>query len=121
MNLNVRTDRCSVCDGVFTRLPDNSWGCATPGHGRPIDPRRVIAMVPGYWGKGATLDEAKDNARKAGARGRLNGQWLVKQLPEGAVDVYVDEMGNINWFWLKGADQEARPVVLESPTMKRAR
>lgn len=69
-----------------------------------------VAMALGYWGKGATVEEAKANARAVGARPRARG-WLVKQMPDGATDVTVDGHGSLTW---KGGD--GLPLVIEEPT-----
>jgi len=75
---------------------------------RPI----YIAMCPHYWGKGETPDEAKRKAREAGARVRVNERkWLVKLMPPGTTEAWVDGMGAICW---KGNPDEM-PSIVETP------
>jgi len=73
---------------------------------------RFVAMVLNYWGKGGSPEEAKKAARKAGARQSLRSKdWLVKLLPEGAHDVYVDGLGYIHWQ----GNPEGEVVNIEVP------
>ena len=59
-------------------------------------PTWFVAVYAHSWGRGRTADEAKKQARKAGGRG---DEWYVKQLPDGAKDPYVDDLGGIVWGW----------------------
>lgn len=74
-----------------------------------------VAFTLNYWGVGASADEAKDKARKAGgaANGRKLG-WLVKRLPEGVTNVVVDDAGGLSWT-PDPSDPHARALVVERP------
>ncbi len=75
-----------------------------------------IAICLGYWGKGRTPEAAKKKAKEAGASLRITSkQWLVKQLPSGAIKAHVDSMGSICWTWAEGADHCAVSTVVEAP------
>jgi hypothetical protein len=56
------------------------------------------------WGTGASIEEAKANARKRGGR----GSYRVVRLPAFATDVHVDAMGRLSW---NGAPGEPELVV----------
>jgi hypothetical protein len=66
-----------------------------------------VALAPHYWGKGPTIGKAKANLKAAG--GMLT-RYVVLQLPDGAQDAYVDQMGNVHWTWAQGADTTRHAV-----------
>jgi hypothetical protein len=68
-----------------------------------------IAMSPNYWGKGESVEEAKKELKKAG--GTLT-KYLVFQLPPGAEDAFVDQMGTVRWTWAEGADRTQQCVIV---------
>jgi len=66
------------------------------------NPTTFVALCPNYWGKGATVDEAKKNLKEAG--GNLT-KYVVFRLPDGATNVGVSPVnGAIDWEWAEGAD-----------------
>jgi hypothetical protein len=75
----------------------------------PAEPEPV--RVDGYilltadmrWGWGATLEEAKATARRAGARSVAKGNRAVYRLPAGARGAWVDQMGQVRWDWADDA------------------
>jgi hypothetical protein len=56
-----------------------------------------IAMIPNYWGRGNTIEEAKRNLRHVSSRRGV--KCTVVKLPENAADPYVNQMGDICWRW----------------------
>jgi hypothetical protein len=74
-----------------------------------------VAMAPNFWGKGETIEEAKKNLKAAG--GKLT-TYIVTQLPPGAEDVYVDQLGYIRWTWSEGADKTQESVVVAKRGVK---
>jgi hypothetical protein len=83
------------------------------------DPRDegFVAMIPHYWGWGATIPEAVARLRKAchGRESVAKGKRLVVQMPVGSTDVWVDDFGAIRWTWAEGADTTAQTATVESP------
>lgn len=78
--------------------------------------RIYIALCPNYWGKGATVEEAKKNMKEAG--GSLV-RYLVKLLPLGATEVTVSPVdGTIEWIWAEGADRTGTTEVVASHGVK---
>jgi len=79
-----------------------------------------ICLIPNYWGWGATVQEAVVRCRAAckGRESVAKGKRLVVQLPVGATDVWVDDMGAIRWTWAEGADRTASTVNVEEPTKR---
>jgi hypothetical protein len=75
-----------------------------------------IVMVPNHWGWGETIAEAAVRCRDRGRVSVRQGKRLVVQLPPGATDVWVDQMGAIRWTWAEGADRTAQTVTIEEPT-----
>ena len=69
-----------------------------------------IAMCQNYYGRGFTVEEAKQHMVSQG--GNLES-YFVKRLPEGATEVMVDFMGQIHWTWAEGADRDALPEMVE--------
>lgn len=69
------------------------------------------------WGWGETPEVAIRQARKAnGGTGARKGDRLVYALPEGAVDAWVNQMGDICWTWTEDApDKTARGIEVEKP------
>lgn len=73
------------------------------------------------WGWGATPDAAIKMARKAnGGGGARKGDRLVYALPVGAIDAYVDQMGNIAWTWADDytGDRHLAGLIIEEPKGK---
>lgn len=65
-----------------------------------------IAISPGqygggYYGKGNTVDEAKEEMKRQG--GTLKA-YVVFRLPEHSVNAFVDDIGQIRWMWPDGYD-----------------
>ncbi len=60
--------------------------------------RWYVAVTMHAWGRGRTVREAVGNMLRVGGRGtpRRIG-YVVKLLPDGATDPYVDEVGCIRW------------------------
>ena len=52
-----------------------------------------LALVPNYYGKGASQAEAFANAEKAGGRGPVKAAVLYIADPK----VYLSEMGDLRW------------------------
>ena len=74
-----------------------------------------VVMALNYWGAGSTIEEAKQNLKKAG--GNLI-RYIVTQLPPGAEDVFVDQLGTIRWTWARGADRTQKSVVVAKRGVK---
>lgn len=90
---------------------------STATESKPSMREGFIAIVPNYWGWGETAAEAIVRCRAA-ARGNVSvakGKRLVIQLPPGATDVFVDQMGAIRWTWADGADRNGQTVTVEEP------
>ena len=70
------------------------------------------------WGWGSTPEEAVKTARRMnGGRGARKGERVVYQLPAGALDAYVDQMGGVQWTWAEDApDRNAVGVTVEEPS-----
>ncbi len=66
----------------------------------------VVVTVDGYWAKGASIEEAKKNARKEGAD--LRRRRLVFRMPEDSPpeSVFVDGYGMLHWFSPSGKRYE---------------
>lgn len=60
-----------------------------------------ICMTPEHWGRGDTVEAAKNTTRKHG--GRLT-QYVVYKLPDEAIDPFVDDLGQIHWTWPEDYD-----------------
>jgi len=78
-----------------------------------MEDRIYIAIFPNYWGRGTSIETAKAEARKQGARGR---DYIVYLLPEGTTSVAVDFMGRVQW---SGSNGDAE-VVKRSGKAKEA-
>lgn len=74
-----------------------------------MPPVTYIALGLYSWGKGTSQKEARKLQLKNGPSDKL---MVIKRLPEGAIDAYVDEMGTIKWTWAVGADRSARCEVV---------
>ena len=72
---------------------------------------QYIAVSPGYWGRGATIEEAKATLKKFG--GNLN-KVVVSELPVGAVGAFVDDLGTIRWTWAEDYDG---PRIVDLPVV----
>lgn len=78
-----------------------------------------IAMTQNYWGKGATVEAAKKACKKAGSSERITSKkWLVKLMPEGVTEAWVDYMGCMLWRFAQGADDTKVPITIETPSKK---
>lgn len=80
-----------------------------------------IAMVYHYWGWGATREDAIARLRKAAPRDTsiAKGKRLIYQLPAGAVDPWVDDIGQIRWTWADDApDKTANGGFIEVPKQR---
>ena len=75
-----------------------------------VNSTAFVALGPNTWGIGATAAEAKANLRRQG--GNL-ARYLVVQMPEGALEAWVDTMGTLRWEWADGADRTGLPVQVE--------
>lgn len=69
-----------------------------------------VCMYEHSWGRGTTIDEAKRNARAAGGKGN---KWIIRRLPEGVVEPYVNGLGTICWVW---ADSHVPEDPADAPT-----
>ncbi len=68
------------------------------------------------WGWGTSPTEAAKMARKAGSRYTAKKDRLTVELPEGALDAYVDQMGQVRWDWADDApDKTSHGQVVETP------
>ena len=68
------------------------------------------------WGWGTTIAEAVKAARKAGSKDSAKANRLTVKLPEGALDAYVDQMGQVRWDWAADApDRTAHGDIVETP------
>jgi hypothetical protein len=63
-------------------------------HHPPV-PHTILAIGDQSWGKGLTLTAALKELRKAHGPGLR--RWIVYYLPYPPDDVWVDDMGWINW------------------------
>ena len=70
-----------------------------------------VAISDGYWGCGHTAEEAKKEMFKAGAT-RIQSR-IVKKLPKGAMDPWVDDFGRICWDWEDGKPRPGRCGIVE--------
>ena len=79
-----------------------------------------VAITEYYWGVGETPTAAKKQARLVGglSHRESKGKFLVKKMPPGSIDVYVDHMGGIVWKWDEGADKDCNPTIVETPIKK---
>ena len=57
---------------------------------RPGD--EFLLTVPNYWGKGASIVQARQQVKSAG--GKLNGQWRLYSV---APDTFVNGSGQLNY------------------------
>jgi hypothetical protein len=68
------------------------------------------------WGWGTTIAEAAAQCKKAGARTTRKDTRLTVKLPDGALDAYVDQMGQVRWDWADDApDKTLRGDLVEIP------
>lgn len=68
------------------------------------------------WGWGTTIAEAVKAARQAGARTYRKDTRVTVHLPEGALDAYVDQMGQVRWDWAADApDRTSHGDLVEIP------
>jgi len=70
-----------------------------------------IAVSRCYWGRGHTIEEAKEQLFKQGATRRE--PRIVKKLPDGAVDPWVDDTGCIRWDWTDGGSRIGQCEIVE--------
>lgn len=70
-----------------------------------------VAMSRCYWGRGHTAEEAKENLFKEGAT-KIEPR-IIKKLPDGATDPWVDEMGCICWEWEDGGSRTGSCEIVE--------
>lgn len=56
----------------------------------------ILYVCVNYWGKGATLDEAKKKARKAGARKDDMKIWMAYECPDDG-EYSITEFGGLEW------------------------
>ena len=57
-------------------------------------PRTYIAIAPYYWGEGSTVAAALISLLRVGC---CEGPIRVMQMPEGATEVHVSQMGDLGW------------------------
>jgi hypothetical protein len=70
---------------------------------------RFVAVTVNYWGRGETAEEAEKNLKAAGGAANARKYGIViKLLPEGATDAYVDDFGAIHWSGVPGATVEVK-------------
>jgi hypothetical protein len=95
-------------------------GDTMPTTEQPTRTEGFICMIYHYWGWGETAAEAVVRCRAAckGRESVAKGKRLVLQLPPGATDVWVDDMGGIRWTWAEGADRTGSTVTIEEPTKR---
>lgn len=70
-----------------------------------------IAMSKCYWGRGNTPEEARKQLFKQGATRRE--ARIVKKLPEGVTNPWVDDMGYICWDWEDGGVRTGKCEIVE--------
>jgi hypothetical protein len=70
-----------------------------------VKPAVFVAVAYSYWGSGPTAEKAKKALVAAGyrARARNASGYIIKELPAGAYDAFVDEVGTIWWSGPNGA------------------
>ena len=68
------------------------------------------------WGWGTTIAEAVKAARDAGSRNSAKRDRLTVRLPDGALDAWVDQMGQVRWDWAAdAADKTLSGDLVEIP------
>lgn len=67
-----------------------------------------ICVYPHYWGRGHSPKQAKKEARKAGGMGR---NWVIKELPSGAVKPWLSGTGYLCWDWHPNATETQREAL----------
>lgn len=80
-----------------------------------------IAMIYHYWGWGATPKEAVAKLRTVAPRDYsvAKGKRAIYQLPAGARDAHVGEIGDIRWTWADDApDRKVTGTYIETPKEK---
>lgn len=116
----LRTDHADT-EYAFGHGGNDDTGCAKfrwAGHVYDVTWEPVfVALTAHHWGIGATPDDAKRQARKAGADAPMRSRkWLVKLLPPGAYDVTVTDMGDIAWRFRPGwPTPTTTPHIIERP------
>ena len=70
-----------------------------------------------HWAWGTTPEDAIKSIRRANRSDTAaKRNRVVYQLPPGAIDGWVDQMGQINWDWADDApDRHALGVTIEAP------
>jgi hypothetical protein len=76
-----------------------------------------IVMVPNHWGWSTTVEQAAVVCRDHGRVSVRKGKRAVFALPAGAIDPWVDDMGNIRWTWPEGVtpDRSDQGEWIEEP------
>jgi hypothetical protein len=81
-----------------------------------------ISQYGGVYGKGFTLDEAKANLKANG--GKLTS-YIAYQLPEGAINAYVNDWNQLVWSWADinntddtSIDTSQEPTIIAQRGMK---
>lgn len=78
-----------------------------------LEPVWVVVSNDGKWGKGFTPDSAFLEAGLGKFTKAKAQKVVLRKLPPGAIGVYVDEVGQICWSWLPGADRSQRTQRFE--------
>lgn len=68
------------------------------------------------WAWGQRVQDALRNVREMPGERARKGERVVYQLPTGAVDAWVDQMGAVRWTWADDApDRNAVGITIEEP------
>ena len=76
---------------------------------QPLARLCFIVIVPNYWGKGKTIEQAWENVSdecgKSKAELKRAGYYAVVVMPETATfKAYVDELGRMHWTDVQGIE-----------------
>ena len=77
---------------------------------------RFVAVSPGNWGTGSTIEEAKTALKEFGGKWT---EYAVWELPPGAEGGHVNQMGGLSWFWSETADRSGTAVIVKSRGLKK--
>lgn len=101
--------KCDGCDATFTDT-DNVGNLPMHDTATMTETAPMFVVIAGhYWGRGDSLDKAKDACRNVG--GKLT-RYVAYRLPMGASDPYVSGMGQLCWTWEPAADRSAEPTIV---------
>lgn len=76
----------------------------------PEGTEKILLYGKRCWGKGKTLEEAREAFRSEGF-GRLSDGYIVYCFPAGVTTLYVDGLGSVIWEWEEG-QPEIQPLAV---------